>query len=833
MDPAHYRLDTVVHDETLADAAALGAAWKLPVEEHAGRPAVRIDLEGPGRPFELPLPRRDFDALDQFSFDFCTAPGTTAEPRLNLNLASRTSGLPRNDYFSSGVPEPLASEAWRAWLVPYENFLIYGIPSGVRGVEKAILNVSGRGAVWIGGWSGQRRARAAGPRLTGAGLLAALDLERPELDGVRRAARGGDEAGALAELLRRLKARAAPRHIFGRAEAPAEADLAEAERICANVINGFDVGTPVDWRANPNGYLEWMHAFNRTGFFMKLLHAYRKTGEAKYARKLDELFASWIAANPEPVAHNGGGDPAWETLSTAVRIYGSWLECFFALLHDANFSDAARLALLRSFHGHAEHLTRYKGYANNWFIVESRVLALLGMIFPEFRRANAWAEEGIKRLEGELTRQIFPDGADWELAPGYHMMAVAGFLDVYEVAKLNGRALPAAYDERLPKTFEYIAGLTRPDGSLPSVNDSGGYRARNGGEFLMRGARLFGRPEFAASAEGPYAGRSRAFPDCGFHVLAGGTGRAAKWLLFDAGPFGASHQHEDALGLELFAHGSPFVVDPGISGYMNDDWTAFYRHTRAHSTLLVNGAGQNRRAVTQHHHAESVRGQCEAAFSPVLDFARAVYRDGYEGQPAGIEHERTVIFVREDYYLVFDEVRGAAAERIEALFHFAPMRVELESRTRRARSMRLAGPNLELIPLEPRQGLKVELTCGETCPVQGWVADGGDFPAPVVRYLVRGRAPLRFAAALVPYAKGLDAGVEVGRLPKMPAGVMGLKLSFAGGRSDRVFLRQEPDARLPGATPLDADLRLERYDAKGKRVAAAWAKGNAITVEQI
>ncbi|MCW8130788.1 MAG: heparinase II/III-family protein, partial [Planctomycetota bacterium] len=351
--------------------------------------------------------------------------------------------------------------------------------------------------------------------------------------------------------------------------------------------------------------------------------------------------------------------------------------------------------------------------------------------------------------------------------------------------------------------------------------------------FLETGARLFGRPDLLASPEGPYAGRSRSFPDAGFHVLASGTGGEARWALFDAGPFGASHQHEDALSLELFALGVPFLVDPGISSYLDDAWTAYYRQTRAHSTLLVNGAGQWRQRLGRDAHTASARGRHRAAFGPVFDYVRAEYRDGYRGQPEGIVHTRTLLFLRGGYWIVFDEVTGEGAERIDALFHFSPMRVEADPRTRRALTRRLKGANLEIVPLEPRQGLKLDLLCGETDPVQGWVSvAGADLPAPVADYSVRGKAPLRFAAALVPFASGVNAGVEVARLPKLPPDVWGMKLSFADGSADRVFLRLSAGARIPRTgTPLDADVLVERLDAHGRRAGCAWVRGDEMTLE--
>jgi hypothetical protein len=39
--------------------------------------------------------------------------------------------------------------------------------------------------------------------------------------------------------------------------------------------------------------------------------------------------------------------------------------------------------------------------------------------------------------------------------------------------------------------------------------------------------------------------------------------REDRYLAFDAGPYGRSHQHEDKPGFWLFAYGRNFLVDPG------------------------------------------------------------------------------------------------------------------------------------------------------------------------------------------------------------------------------------------------------------------------------
>lgn len=104
----------------------------------------------------------------------------------------------------------------------------------------------------------------------------------------------------------------------------------------------------------------------------------------------------------------------------------------------------------------------------------------------------------------------------------------------------------------------------------------------------------------------------------------------------------------------------------------------------------------------------------------------ARYSAGYRDLAGRFTHERTLVFVRPDYWLLFDEVRdedgGDAAHLVESLFHFMPMRLQVDRASARVRTHRQMKPNLELIPLGQARGLGVTVVCGQHAPVQGWVS---------------------------------------------------------------------------------------------------------------
>ncbi len=48
-----------------------------------------------------------------------------------------------------------------------------------------------------------------------------------------------------------------------------------------------------------------------------------------------------------------------------------------------------------------------------------------------------------------------------------------------------------------------------------------------------------------------------------------------RYMLFDAGPFGYGHQHEDALSFVIYAYGKYMLVDPGNYPYDSSEWRKY------------------------------------------------------------------------------------------------------------------------------------------------------------------------------------------------------------------------------------------------------------------
>ena len=841
MDNGKQNLDETLDTRQLADADEVISSAGLERGEADGRPYGII-----GNATSIVLqPGDDLRPFDQFNVWVYAAEGASGNLSVNVALKTTTEGLSARDNFSSGVATRIDWVGWQKCVFPYENFLIVGCPEGWVGVDRVRIRISSGasagltsqtadagGVVGVGTIELEQRRRVSGPRLTDQGLFQELDLERPGLEDVSAAVAEGNLDRARARLLDYFSHREEPWHPFDpEIVLDSSHDTSAADRVCDHYVLNQQLPKQFDWRINPIGYLEWMHALNRHSFLLTLNAAYTRTGNEKYAEKLNYLLDTWMAQNPEPVGHNGGGDPAWETLSTSARPRRSWLDIWYGLRRSPSLRPGTRINMLKSFWAHAEHLTRYEGYRNNWFIVESETIAMLGVIFPEFKRAETWKTRGYERLSEAIAEQVWPDGAQYEISAGYHSMSGRGFELPYELALHNGIRIDALLAERLERMYEYTAFTARPDFSHPSINDSGGVSGGSA-DWAAKGGELFDRDDLRwVGTQGklgsPPAEASHTFDDAGIYVMRSGWDPDAKYLILDAGAYSAAHQHEDKLSFELCFGSDKLIVDPGIASYMADPWTAYYKHTRSHNTVLVDGGGQTRRDnQTWQQWVRSVRGENLVEFGRGLDVVVSQYDAGYQGVTDPVTHQRAMVFLRDDCFLMLDRVSGEGEHDLEALFHFMPARVQVDGQ--RVRTDREGLKNVELAPLNLGTRLKPVLITGQSDPVQGWVANRENMPAPCASYRKRKvTLPASFGWVMVPYGSGRSAGLVIRKVRTTEGDAFNLQ--WADGRSDLVFWRWNsgPEARF-GTHQTDCRFAVVRRSGSGAVTYAAGVDGTSL-----
>jgi len=776
-----------------------------------------------------------------------------------LEYSTRSPGMPSNDSRFSVLHfnQPRVWRGWQQVMIPAENLVAVGFPEGWKNVDSIILDVhtrEGSGTVILGDIEMLDLAKPRGPRMSDVELLDALDLDRHDMRGVARHAKAGRVEKAIeafAGVLRRTKRPPRGQGIRLRHYAVPTADAVYEHRILSQQLP-----RRIDWQYNPIGYLEWPHALNRHSWMASLANGFFQapaTKQRKYARKLDYFIRSWCEQNPEPIGHNGGLDPGWETLSTSSRLNWAWHHVLAVAEKSREFSDRTLITMAKMIHAHAEHLMNHWGHCN-WFISESTAILTAAVLVPQFRKADRWARTAIRRLSGEMRTQVFDDGVQYELSPGYHGMSARLFYYAYMRGTFGGYAFSEAYRKKLMAMYDFLTNIRRPDGTFPVANDAGSC-LRSGDDRLARVGRVAGRPDWIWAGTGGAEGTpptigSVHFPDAGYAVMRSGWTKDDHWAFMDMAEYGAGHQHEDKLQVEVFAHGTPFLIDPGISSYQHDPVVQYFRRSAGHNTIQIDGLGQIRKASREFsRYCSSSRGKNLWAAGRGLDFAQGRFDELYgndEGHSyiaasrashpqmlAGFAHTRALVFVRSDYWLILDTVTGRGEHTLEALWHFAPMHVRISRKTHTIRTNRLTKSNLELIHRADWAGGKLSIVTGQEKPtVQGFAAIDGEIkPIPCGIAAKKQRLPFHGVTVAAPYATGTDSGFGVTTEPVKGARGRGTLITVArpGGVTDR-FLWRHTGAGVLAADGLRANARLAavRANADGAVTYAAVMDGQSL-----
>ena len=542
------------------------------------------------------------------------------------------------------------------------------------------------------------------------------------------------------------------------------------------------------------GDIKHIWELNRHQYFIDLGKAYWLTGEHQYAQRFMQLLREWVEANP----YNTGVN--WtNALEHAYRAL-SWIWTYYFCLDtlDAEFN----LLFLKSIYQHGRYIHHHLEFYSspyNHLIGEATTVFFIGTLFPEFVQAQQWRERGWEILDSQIDKQFYADGCTVEQASFYHYATLGFYLLAVLLRRLNGEPIRDAMWERLERAIEYSTHLTQPNGCIPRIGDADDARPirlshRPLWDFRdihAMGAALFERPDFkyaagayaedalwllgakgyhkfAALQAQPLIETSKAFPKSGYYFMRTDWDRNAHWLCFDCGEQAAglhsgsirsaAHGHADALSVQLTAFGQPMLVDSGLYTYNGaKDWRDYFRETRAHNTIVVDGENQSRH-YGQMAWSHVARARCEVwASTPSFDYVCGEH-DGYRRLSSPVAHRRAVFFRKPHYWLIFDELQGSGEHDIESYFHLAPTQVtEVDHglvacfEANCILEMSLAGAHFELDLITESHPDK---------PHSGWIGAsyGCRTAAPVIRWHARQALPMRWCTllALQPNAWRLD-----------------------------------------------------------------------------
>jgi uncharacterized heparinase superfamily protein len=295
---------------------------------------------------------------------------------------------------------------------------------------------------------------------------------------------------------------------------------------------------------------------------------------------------SWL-----PSLAVAGGDPA-KTLAT--NLISQWLKRYQCYAEPAWLPEVMARRLVNIFaHGrmviaNSDLLWRSKVFVS--LREQSRMLARIAHEAPDgmtrFEAAAAYAlsgtclgdsqrrlDEGLKCLEGEIARQILPDGGHVSRSPEALLHCYRLITMVMDSLGAGALEVPHPIRSAHDRVAPMIRFFRHGDGSLALFNGGTECDPRMIAALLARDE-VRGQP-FAYARHSGYhrmtAGKTLALIDCGG---------------VPAGAF-SIYAHAGCLAFELSSGSHRIVVNCGSAGPVHSGWEAALRATAAHSTLSV------------------------------------------------------------------------------------------------------------------------------------------------------------------------------------------------------------------------------------------------------
>jgi len=228
------------------------------------------------------------------------------------------------------------------------------------------------------------------------------------------------------------------------------------------------------------------------------------------------------------------------------------------------------------------------------------------------------------------------------------------------------------------------------------------------------------------------------------------------------------------------AYGRALLVDGGRYAYAASDYRDYFTGTASHNTLLIDGAGQKAYGAR----ALAPMNAADYGSSGDWDYARGIFDAGYEGVPGQAIHTRTVIYVRDRFWVVADRVETDRPRTVQALWHYAPG-CSVVQEDRSVTSTDAGKGNLRIIPVGGMRW-QVEVVLGQERPVQGWYSRlyGEKVASPTAVYTAELPGTTTFTWLLVP-ARDEPAALSATVLSSRPERVE-LRVQTGPGESYRI-----------------------------------------------
>jgi Heparinase II/III N-terminus/Heparinase II/III-like protein len=281
--------------------------------------------------------------------------------------------------------------------------------------------------------------------------------------------------------------------------------------------------------------------------------------------------------------YEDAGNGVFEYYRAGRRIH-NWMFNQHAYYASPEYSTEDQEVLLKTFIYHANDLAkRTKKYHPGNHHTKGLVgLFEMAMFLQDFTFSDEWLEQSLRLLTEHMSREINPDGFQFERSVHYHVGDIENYFRVYQLAQINGISIPELFEQRFKDMFEVLKKIAQPDKTFPVLQDDTDHFLKENNELggiFKAGSLLLEDPElsyFAADhpthdwfwllarmlstgteeKKVPELG-SLALESTGYYIMRSGWDEDDVYMSISAGLSAVKpdHQHGDMLGLTAYAGG--------------------------------------------------------------------------------------------------------------------------------------------------------------------------------------------------------------------------------------------------------------------------------------
>lgn len=396
-----------------------------------------------------------------------------------------------------------------------------------------------------------------------------------------------------------------------------------------------------------------------------------------------------LVANKFEIIEDGNG--VYEAFRSGYRIL-NWLQIHNMFLGEKEYSDEDQLLTIATLLQHAANL-----YDSNTEFVPGNhqtrgmsALAMLSILFTDFKDADKWHERSMNLLEQHLDKEINSDGFQFERTVHYHMSDIDNYYYVYQLAKNSNINVNDFWENKLKSLFTTLTKIAFPDKSAPVLSDdtSPPWSEKNDiSGALTLGYLLFEDPEMGYFANSYVEEKmfwyvndsqlkmleniqskapsfnSTTFPTTGYYIMRQGWNHSDNMMIISNGldKYKPDHQHGDMLGVQAMANGQVILPNYQVRYSLKD--LEFFKNSMVKNVALVDEELQGKNYTS--NQGGSGFGKFLTLPQPkTITWDSNDFLDVYIGSHNGFEnidvnYSRQVIYLKDDFWIVKDNFKSS------------------------------------------------------------------------------------------------------------------------------------------------------------------------------